>query len=261
MATESKRAAAYTAAETLAGEPADVLLSIEHLRAGYGRIVGVEDVSLEVRRGELVAMLGANGAGKSTVLRAVSGMIKPFHGCVRFDGDEVTGRRSDVLARAGLVHVPEGRRALPRLTVRENLRLGAFGLRGSAVSEALDAVYDRFSRLRDRRDQKAGTLSGGEQQMLVIGRALMAKPRVLLLDEPSLGLSPLLVREVFELIRSLAADGLTVLLVEQNVAQGLKVADRGYVLTTGHVTATGTAEQLLADPALLQSYLGGGKHI
>jgi len=257
LAPEPQGVAAHAAAGTAADEPTDVLLSVEHLRAGYGRIIGVEDVSLQVRRGELVAMLGANGAGKSTVLRAVSSMIRPLGGTVRFDGSEVTGRRSDVLARAGLVHVPEGRRALPRLTVQENLRLGAFGLRGSAASAAVDAVYDRLSLLRDRRDQKAGTLSGGEQQMLVIGRALMAKPKLLLLDEPSLGLSPLLVREVFELIRSLAADGLTVLLVEQNVAQGLKVADRGYVLTTGRVTATGTAEQLLADPALLQSYLGG----
>ncbi len=238
------------------GTPSDVLLSVEHLQAGYGRIVGVEDVSLEVRRGELVAMLGPNGAGKSTVLRAVSSMIKPRRGTVRLEGRDVTGQRSDKLARAGLVHVPEGGRPLARLTVEENLRLGAFGRGNREAAADMEAVYERFSRLRDRREQKAGTLSGGEQQMLVIGRALMSRPTVLLLDEPSLGLSPKLVTEVFDLIRSLAADGLTVLLVEQNVVQGLKIATRGYVLTAGRITTTGTAAQLMADPAVIESYLG-----
>jgi len=243
------------------GTPAsDVLLSVEHLQAGYGRIVGVEDVSIEVRRGELVALLGRNGAGKSTVLRAVSSMIKPRRGTIRFEGRDVTGQRSDKLARAGLVHVPEGRRPLPRLTVQENLRLGAFGRRNREAAADMEAVYERFPRLRDRRDQKAGTLSGGEQQMLVIGRALMSRPTVLLLDEPSLGLSPKLVTEVFDLIRSLAGDGLTVLLVEQNVAQGLKIATRGHVLTAGRITTTGTVEQLMADPAVIESYLGAESH-
>jgi len=237
-----------------------VLLSVEHLQAGYGRIVGVEDISIEVRRGELVVLLGRNGAGKSTVLRAVSSMIKPRRGTIRFEGRDVTGQRSDKLARAGLVHVPEGRRLLPRLTVQENLRLGAFGRRNSEAAADMEAVYERFSRLRDRRDQKAGTLSGGEQQMLVIGRALMSRPTVLLLDEPSLGLSPKLVTEVFDLIRALAADGLTVLLVEQNVAQGLKIATRGYVLTAGRITTTGTVEQLMGDPAVIESYLGAESH-
>ncbi len=237
-----------------------MLLSVEHLQAGYGRIVGVEDISIEVRRGELVVLLGRNGAGKSTVLRAVSSMIKPRRGTIRFEGRDVTGQRSDKLARAGLVHVPEGRRLLPRLTVQENLRLGAFGRRNSEAAADMEAVYERFSRLRDRRDQKAGTLSGGEQQMLVIGRALMSRPTVLLLDEPSLGLSPKLVTEVFDLIRALAADGLTVLLVEQNVAQGLKIATRGYVLTAGRITTTGTVEQLMGDPAVIESYLGAESH-
>ncbi len=237
-----------------------MLLSVEHLQAGYGRIVGVEDISIEVRRGELVVLLGRNGAGKSTVLRAVSSMIKPRRGTIRFEGRDVTGQRSDKLARAGLVHVPEGRRPLPRLTVQENLRLGAFGRRNSEAAADMEAVYERFSRLRDRRDQKAGTLSGGEQQMLVIGRALMSRPTVLLLDEPSLGLSPKLVTEVFDLIRALAADGLTVLLVEQNVAQGLKIATRGYVLTAGRITTTGTVEQLMGDPAVIESYLGAESH-
>jgi branched-chain amino acid transport system ATP-binding protein len=244
------------AARAAGGAPP--LLRIDGLRAGYGRITGVADVTLEVRRGELVALLGPNGAGKTTVLRAVSGMIKPWSGTVRLDGRDVTGLRSDLLVRAGLAHVPEGRRVLPRLTVLENLRLGAFTRRdGAAVGAGIEAVLERFPKLKDRRGQKAGTLSGGEQQMLVIGRALMAEPKVLLLDEPSLGLSPLLVREVFELIRGLAADGLTVLLVEQNVAQGLGAADRGYVLTTGRVSASGSSAQLLADPTVLRSYLGG----
>ncbi|TDB89859.1 ABC transporter ATP-binding protein [Actinomadura sp. KC216] len=236
------------------------MLRIAGLRAGYGRVTGVADVSVEVRRGELVAVLGPNGAGKSTVLRAVSGMIRPWSGEVVLDGRDVTGLRSDLLVRAGMVHVPEGRRALPRLTVEENLRVGAFTRRDRAeVRASLDEVFDRFPRLKDRRAQKAGTLSGGEQQMLVIGRALMAKPKLLLLDEPSLGLSPLLVREVFAMIRTLAADGQTVLLVEQNVAQGLAVADRGYVLTAGRVTASGPAAELAEDPSLLRGYLGSGE--
>ncbi|MFI0367515.1 ABC transporter ATP-binding protein [Actinomadura sp. 1N219] len=238
----------------------DDLLRIAGLRAGYGRVTGVADVSVEVRRGELVAVLGPNGAGKSTVLRAVSGMIRPWSGSVVLDGRDVTGMRSDLLVRAGMVHVPEGRRALPRLTVEENLRVGAFTRRDRAeVRTTLDEIFDRFPRLKDRRAQKAGTLSGGEQQMLVIGRALMAKPKLLLLDEPSLGLSPLLVREVFAMIRTLAADGQTVLLVEQNVAQGLAVADRGYVLTAGRVTASGAAAELGEDPSLLRGYLGSGE--
>jgi branched-chain amino acid transport system ATP-binding protein len=232
------------------------LLRVDGLRAGYGRIAGIDDVSLVVRPGELVAMLGPNGAGKSTVLRALSGMITPWSGTVRFDGRDVTGMRSDLLVRAGMVHVPEGRRVLPRLSVEENLRLGGFTRRGSGTAAAVDEVLTRFPRLADRRAQKAGTLSGGEQQMLVIGRALMARPRLLLLDEPSLGLSPKLVSEVFELIRGLAADGQTVLLVEQNVVQGLRVADRGYVLTAGHVTGEGSAAELLADTGLVRSYLG-----
>nr|WP_246632130.1 ABC transporter ATP-binding protein [Pseudonocardia nigra] len=256
MGRDTTLAGTEPAAAT-AGAPQDVLLEVEHLRAGYGRITAAEDIGLQVRPGELVAVLGPNGAGKSTLLRAISGMIRPWAGRVVLAGRDVTGARSDVLVRAGLVHVPEGRRVLPRLTVEENLRLGAFSARRdrAAVAAALEEVLTRFGALADRRDQKAGTLSGGEQQMLAIGRALMARPSVLLLDEPSLGLSPRLVAEVFELIQSLVAEGQTVLLAEQNVAQGLRVADRGYVLTTGRVTATGSAADLLADPALLRSYL------
>jgi len=240
------------------GDPAVPLLSVEGLRAGYGRITALHSVDLTVGAGEVVAMLGANGAGKSTTLRAISSMVRPTAGTVRFDGRDVTRLPGDVVARRGLAHVPEGRRPLPRLTVRENLRLGAFGRRGREVDADMDGVFDRFERLRGRSEQKAGTLSGGEQQMLVIGRALMSRPKMMMLDEPSLGLSPVLVQEVFRMIRELAAEGLTVLLVEQNVVQALGVADRGYVLSTGRVTGHGTSQQLIQDPALLTSYLGGG---
>ena len=225
---------------------AAALLEIEGLRAGYGRIVGVDDVALTVGEGELVTLLGSNGAGKSTLLRAVSGVITPWAGIVRFDGQDVTGMRSDRLVERGIAHVPEGRRVLPRLSVDENLRLGAYSRRRdrAGIAADLDVIYERFEALGPRRRQKAGTLSGGEQQMLAIGRALMARPRLLLLDEPSLGLSPLLVRRVFEMVRQLRADGLTVLLVEQNATQSLAIADRGYVLTRGRVTAAGTSEAL-----------------
>lgn len=238
--------------------PRPPALEVRGLRAGYGRITGIDGVDIMVGQGELVALLGANGAGKSTFLRAVSGMIRPWSGQVLLEGKDVTGRRSDQLVSAGLAHVPEGRRILATLTVEENLVLGAFSRgRSKTMQEDLEGVLTRFERLRERRNQKAGTLSGGEQQMLAIGRALMSRPRILLLDEPSLGLSPMLVSEVFELIRSLAADGLTVLLVEQNVRQGLGAADRGYLLTTGKVTLSGAAEKLLADPGVIDSYLGG----
>jgi len=236
-------------------EPA---LEVRELRAGYGRITGIDGINLTVAAGELVALLGANGAGKSTFLRAVSGMIRPWSGHVRLHGTDVTGRRSDQLVGSGMAHVPEGRRILPSLTVAENLRLGAFARRRSGDVDAdLDDVLTRFGALRERRDQKAGTLSGGEQQMLAIGRALMARPRILLLDEPSLGLSHLLVGEVFALIRDLASEGLTILLVEQNVKQGLGCADRGYLLSTGSVVMSGSAQELLADPGVIDSYLGG----
>jgi branched-chain amino acid transport system ATP-binding protein len=236
----------------------DPLLSVTDLVAGYGKITGVGPVSLEIAPGAAVSVLGANGAGKSTLLRAVSGVIRPWSGTVRFDGEDITRLRSDQRVRRGLVHVPEGRRVLPRLTVEENLQLGAFSRRDkAAVRTDLDGVYDRFDRLRDARTRKAGALSGGEQQMLAIGRALMARPRMLLLDEPSLGLSPLLVQEVFALVASLVADRLTVLLVEQNVKQGLQVTDRAYLLTTGRITGSGTASDLLHDDAVVRSYLGG----
>jgi branched-chain amino acid transport system ATP-binding protein len=235
----------------------DPLLEVTDLVAGYGRITGVGPVSLAIAAGAAVSVLGANGAGKSTLLRAVSGVIRPWSGTVRFDREDITRLRSDQRVRRGLVHVPEGRRVLPRLTVEENLLLGAFSRRDkAAVRTDLDGVFDRFERLGAARARKAGALSGGEQQMLAIGRALMARPRMLLLDEPSLGLSPLLVQEVFALIASLVADRLTVLLVEQNVKQGLQVTDRAYLLTTGRITGSGSAADLLDDDTVVRSYLG-----
>lgn len=233
------------------------LLATRELRAGYGRIIGIDGVDIEVFAGELVALLGANGAGKTTLLRAVSGVIPPSAGSVWLDGEDVTGMRSDQLVGRGIAHVPEGRHVLPRLTVEENLRLGAYSRSDrNAVAVDLAAVYERFPAITPRRKQAAGTLSGGEQQMLVIGRALMARPKVLLFDEPSLGLSPLLVKQVFEMIARLCAEGLTVVLVEQNVTQSLAIADRGYVLTRGRVTASGTAGELRSDSLLTASYLG-----
>jgi branched-chain amino acid transport system ATP-binding protein len=225
----------------------DPLLDVRAVRAGYGHIIGVDDVSLTVERGELVALLGSNGAGKSTLLRTISGVIVPRAGSVVLDGVDVTGRSSDRLVRDGMAHVPEGRRMLPRLTVEDNLRLGAFGRRDRrSIGADVDAAFERFPALGPRRHQRAGTLSGGEQQMLAIGRALMSRPRLLLLDEPSLGLSPLLVKQVFAMVRQLRDEGITVLLVEQNATQGLAIADRAYVLTRGRVTAAGRPDELRA---------------
>ncbi len=233
----------------------DPLLDVRGLRAGYGNIIGINGVDISVDRGELVTLLGSNGAGKSTLLRTISGVIEPRDGVVRFGGEEVSGMRSDRLVGRGLAHVPEGRQVLPRLTVDENLRLGAYVRRDrDAIAVDLATVYERFPALAPRQRQKAGTLSGGEQQMLAIGRALMSRPTMLLLDEPSLGLAPLLVKQVFAMIEQLRRDGLTVLLVEQNATQSLAIADRGYVLTRGKVSAAGSTRELT--DMLAQGFLG-----
>ncbi len=233
----------------------DPLLDVRGLRAGYGNIIGINGVDISVDRGELVTLLGSNGAGKSTLLRTISGVIEPRDGVVRFGGEEVSGMRSDRLVGRGLAHVPEGRQVLPRLTVDENLRLGAYVRRDrDAIAADLATVYERFPALAPRQRQKAGTLSGGEQQMLAIGRALMSRPTMLLLDEPSLGLAPLLVKQVFAMIEQLRRDGLTVLLVEQNATQSLAIADRGYVLTRGKVSAAGSTRELT--DMLAQGFLG-----
>jgi branched-chain amino acid transport system ATP-binding protein len=232
------------------------LLEVTDLVAGYGGVPVLRGVSVAVGAGEIVAVLGANGVGKTTLNRALSGLIRPSAGHVRFDGRDVTGRPAAEIVAAGLIHVPEGRRIFPNMNVRENLELGAYRRGGGARAANLARVQAIFPRLAERMGQAAGTLSGGEQQMLAIGRGLMAEPRLLILDEPSLGLSPLLVEEMFTLVRRIAAEGLAVLLVEQNVVQSLELAARAYVLEHGAIVMRGAAADLAADPELRRAYLG-----
>ena len=232
------------------------LLEVRALRGGYGRVEVLRGVNLDVGEGEIVALLGSNGAGKTTLNNTVSGVIAPFAGEVRFDGRDVTRARCRRVVEAGLIQVPEGRRVFPNLTVLENLELGAYARARERRAHNLQRVFDVFPRLAERRTQKAGTMSGGEQQMLAIGRGMLAEPRLLILDEPSLGLSPLLVEELFALIGRLNRDGLAILLVEQNVAQSLEIANRAYVLENGTVRFDGTPAALLASDALRRAYLG-----
>ena len=232
------------------------LLEITDLRGGYGRVEVLRGVSLHVDAGEIVALLGSNGAGKSTLNNTVCGLVPAWAGQVRFDGRDLSGAHYREVVRAGLIQVPEGRRIFPNLSVLENLELGSFARGRERRATNLERVFDTFPRLRERIAQKAGTMSGGEQQMLAIGRGLMAEPRLLILDEPSLGLSPLLVEEMFALIRRLNGDGLSVLLVEQNVGQSLDIAGRAYVLENGSLRFSGTPAALLASPELKRAYLG-----
>ena len=234
------------------------LLEVEGLVARYGRITALAGISLRVDEGEIVALIGANGAGKPTPLRAISGLIRPAAGRVTFDGHDLHGRAPHAIVRLGIGHSPEGRRVFPRMTVRENLELGAF-TRSSKREIVADTehVLATFPRLRERLGQPAGTMSGGEQQMLAIGRALMGRPRLLLLDEPSLGLSPLLVGTIFSVIREINARGTTILLIEQNATQALAVATRGYVLEVGSVTHEDSSANLSASPVVQAAYLGG----
>ncbi|RPH43529.1 MAG: ABC transporter ATP-binding protein [Burkholderiales bacterium] len=232
------------------------LLEVAGLRGGYGRTEVLRGVDLEVADGEVVALLGSNGAGKSTLNNTVCGIVPAWSGRVRFDGRDLSGAHYRDVVRAGLIQVPEGRRVFPDLDVRENLELGSFARGRERRAANLERVLAIFPRLAERLAQKAGTMSGGEQQMLAIGRGLMAEPRLLILDEPSLGLSPLLVEELFALIRRLHGDGLSVLLVEQNVAQSLEIADRAYVLENGEVRFQGRPAELLASDALRRAYLG-----
>ena len=232
------------------------LLEVRDLRAGYGPVEVLRGVSLAVGAGEIVALLGSNGAGKSTLNNNVSGIYRPTAGAVRFDGNDIAGTASAAIVAAGLIQVPEGRRVFPNLSVRENLELGSYRRARPRRRQNLDKVVATFPRLSERFAQKAGTLSGGEQQMLAIGRALMAEPRLLILDEPSLGLSPLLVDEMFALIGRLNRDGLAILLVEQNVAQSLDLAHRAYVLENGRIAHQGAAADLMNDPGVKRAYLG-----
>jgi len=232
------------------------LLAIEQLRGGYGRVEVLRGVDLHVDAGEIVALLGSNGAGKSTLNNTVCGLYPAWSGRVIFDGVELTRAHYRAVVKAGLIQVPEGRRVFPNLTVLENLELGSFTRARERRALNLDKAFAIFPRLRERSGQKAGTLSGGEQQMLAIGRGLMAEPKLLILDEPSLGLSPLLVEELFALVDRLNREGLALLLVEQNVAQSLEIADRAYVLENGSVRFAGTPDALLASDDLRRAYLG-----
>jgi branched-chain amino acid transport system ATP-binding protein len=233
------------------------LLEVDQLEAGYGPIRALDGVSLAVDEGELVAIIGANGAGKTTLLMAVSGVVQARKGEVRFAGRRITGLAAHEIVRLGIGHAPEGRRIFPRLTVRENLELGGFAQDDAArVRRDIDEACGLFPVLAERMGQLGGTLSGGEQQMLALGRALVGRPRLLLLDEPSLGLAPLIVAKIFEVIAGLTARGIAVMLVEQNARAALKLAARGYVLETGRVTLTGSGPDLAADPRVRDAYLG-----
>jgi branched-chain amino acid transport system ATP-binding protein len=232
------------------------LLAIDGLRAGYGETEVLRGVALTVDAGEVVAVLGSNGVGKSTLNRTISGVVRARTGSIRFDGEAIEHERSATIVARGLIHVPEGRRIFPNLTVRENLDLGGYRRAASRRAQNRARVFEIFPRLAERQTQRAGTLSGGEQQMLAIGRGLMAEPKLLILDEPSLGLSPLLVEELFALIQRIHAEGVSILLVEQNVVQSLEVADRAYILAEGQFVMSGSATDVGADPELKRTYLG-----
>jgi branched-chain amino acid transport system ATP-binding protein len=232
------------------------VLEVRDLQVSYGEIRALKGVSFQVNEGEVVALLGNNGAGKTTTLRAISGLLAPRAGDVIFEGGSLVGVASHLIVRRGVTHVPEGRRIFNRLSVLENLEMGAFTRSDAGVREDIDRVFTVFTRLQERRTQVAGTLSGGEQQMLAIGRALMAKPRLLLLDEPSMGLAPVLVEQIFETVQAINRQGVTILLVEQNAAMALSIAGRGYVLETGGIVLEGSARDLADNPEVRRAYLG-----
>jgi branched-chain amino acid transport system ATP-binding protein len=234
------------------------LLEVKALEVSYGGIRAVKGIDLSVDAGELVCLIGANGAGKSSTLRAICGLTPARAGSVRYAGADLAGIPVFELPRRGLVMVPEGRGIFPQLTVEENLAIGAFARRDAGVAADLERQFDTFPRLKERRAQTAGTLSGGEQQMLAIGRALMGRPKLLLLDEPSMGLAPLLVAKIFEIVREIAAQGVTILLVEQNARLALEIAARGYVMESGAITLAAPAAELLADSRVREAYLGEG---
>ncbi len=236
-----------------------MLLAVDNLHVSYGAIVALHGVSLQIERGEIVTLIGANGAGKTTLLRTISGLIHASEGTIRWeDGQKLERLRADEIVRVGISHVPEGRQVFANMTVRENLNLGAYQRTDKpGIRSDLDRCYSLFPVLAERAEQRAGTLSGGEQQMLAIGRAMMARPALLLLDEPSLGLAPLIVRKIFQIIREINAEGTTIFLVEQNAHMALNVAGRGYVIQSGSIIKSGPAGELLADPDVKAAYLGG----
>ena len=237
---------------------AEPMLKIDNIDVYYGAIHALKGISLEVKEGEIVTLIGANGAGKSTTLRTISGLLKPKTGGITFLGQDIAGVRAHEIVKKGISQVPEGRRVFAEMTVMENLDLGAFVRKDKAgIQQDLKHVFELFPRLEERKNQSAGTLSGGEQQMLAMGRALMSHPKLLMLDEPSMGLAPILVEQIFDIIRELHAAGTTILLVEQNAQAALSVADRAYVLETGRTTLSGTGKELMESDAVRKAYLGG----
>ena len=231
------------------------ILSIHDLSVNYGGIEAVKGISFDVHEGEIVTLIGANGAGKSSTLRTIAGLVKPSGGTINFRGDNITGRDATTIVKKGITLVPEGRHIFPDLTVLENLKVGAY-LRSDDISGDIQWVYDLFPRLRERSWQAGGTLSGGEQQMLAVGRALMARPKLIMMDEPSLGLAPLVVRDIFEIIRPINRQGVSILLIEQNANMALKVADSAYIMETGCITLSGAGKDLLNNEAVKKAYLG-----
>ena len=234
-----------------------MMLKVDNLNVYYGAIHAIKDVSFEVKEGEIVTLIGANGAGKSTILKTVSGLLHSKGGSIEFMGEQIGGIPPHKVVAKGLAQVPEGRRVFTQMTVEENLEMGGYIQPGNQIEAGLQDVYKRFPRLQERRRQTAGSLSGGEQQMLAMGRAMMSRPKLLMLDEPSMGLSPILVEQVFDIIKELHKAGVTILLVEQNARMALSVADRGYVLETGHITLSGPGRELLSDEGVKKAYLGG----
>mgnify|MGYP000852941234 FL=1 len=234
------------------------ILEINDLSVNFGGIKAVDGISMQVPEGKIITLIGANGAGKSTILRSVSGIVKPQHGDIVFDGESIFGKTPDAIVSKGITLVPEGRRVFPNLTVLENLKIGAY-LRKDKLDDDIEYIYSLFPRLKERNWQLAGTLSGGEQQMLAVGRALMSRPRLIMMDEPSLGLAPLVVKDIFEIIKTINESGITVLLNEQNANMALKIADLGYVIETGRIILTGTGEELLSNESVKEAYLGKSK--
>ena len=233
----------------------DTILKITDLRVNYGGIEAVKGISFDVPEGKIVTLIGANGAGKSSTLRTISGLVKPKSGTIEFKGTDITGKDPTAIMQSGITLVPEGRRIFPDLTVQENLRVGAY-IRKDDISSDLDWVYGLFPRLKERSWQAGGTLSGGEQQMLAVARALMSRPKIIMMDEPSLGLAPLIVRDIFSIIKEINRQGVTVLLIEQNANMALKTADIGYVMETGSITMSGSGAELLENKAVKDAYLG-----
>ncbi len=234
------------------------MLKVDNLNVYYGSIHALKGVSLDVDEGEIVTLIGANGAGKSTLLKTLSGLLKPKEGTIEYLNESIAGKQAQAIVKAGISHVPEGRRVFAEMSVEENIELGAFLRKDKAgIQQDFQKVYEIFPRLHERRKQSAGTLSGGEQQMLAMGRAIMARPKLLLLDEPSMGLAPLMVKTIFQVVKDINKEGTTILLVEQNANMALSIADRAYVIETGRVILSGTAEELQASEEIKNAYLGG----